>query len=135
MLTLATLQPGCVLERVGPPLTQAAFSAFGLLLGTNAPIHDDPAYARATGFGGTIAQGMLLTAPYETWLFELFGETAWSRGGHIAVRFRSPAWEGERVVMTMTVRDATEGGCAFDLESRCGDRTLLTGSASVAVGP
>ena len=128
----AELHVGRVLERIGPPLTQEAFSSFGRLLGTNAPIHDDPAYARATGFGGTIAQAMLLTAPYESWLCELFGEEAWSRSGRIAVRFRSPAWEGDRVVMTMTVRDDAQGRCAFELESRCGDRTLLTGSASIA---
>ena len=135
MLTQGALRIGQVLERSGPPLTQAAFSDFGLLLGTNAPIHDDPEYARATGFGGTIAQGMLLTAPYESWLCELFGEEAWVQGGRIAARFRSPAWEGDRIVMTLQVLDITEGHCALELESRCGDRTLLTGSARVTLSP
>lgn len=133
MLTRAALRPGLVLERAGPALTQAAFSDFGLLLGTNAPIHDDPDYARATGFGGTIAQGMLLTAPYESWLCEIFGEAAWTQGGHLDVRFRGPAWAGEAVLMRLTVTAVTDEACSLDLESRCGERTLLTGSAGLTL--
>ena len=47
--------PGQRFERAGPPLTQEAFTEFGNLLCTDAPIHVDPAYARGTAFGGTIA--------------------------------------------------------------------------------
>ena len=127
------LTPTQRLERAGPPLTQQAFSAFGKLLGTDAPIHDDPAYAEATPFGGTIAQGMLLAAPYEAWLCELFGEEAWARGGHIAVRLRNPARAGESVRMVMTVTESTAERCTLQIESLCGARCLLTGHATVAL--
>jgi acyl dehydratase len=133
MLSHDSLRPGLVFEREGPALTQAAFSDFGRLLGTDAPIHNDPAYAKASGFGGTIAQGMLLAAPYESWLCELFGEAAWTAGGRIAVRLRSPAWAGDRVRMTLTVCGVANGVCTLAIESRCEDRCLLTGSATLAL--
>jgi len=133
MLSAGALARGRLLTRDGPALTQHAFSDFGRLLGTNAPIHDDPDYARETGFKGTIAQGMLLAAPYETWLCELFGEEAWLRGGRLALRFRSPAWAGDPVTMMLTILGVEEGRCTLAVESRCEGRTLLTGRASVAV--
>lgn len=135
MLTRPALRAGLTLERTGPALTQEAFSAFGRLLGTDAPIHDDPAYACATGFKGTIAQGMLLAAPYETWLCEIFGEAAWLRGGKLSIRLRSPAWVGDQVRMTLCIREIGESACTLEVESRCGGRSLLTGSASLVLGP
>ncbi len=133
MLKRMDLWPELVLERLGPALTQQAFSTFGRLLGTDAPIHDDPDYAQTTAFGGTIAQGMLLAAPYESWLCALFGTAAWTAGGRIAVRLRHPAWVGDAVLMRLSVSTLSDRQCEFDIESQCRGRTLLTGSASLVL--
>ena len=125
------LEAGQTLRRECAVLTQEAFNEFGALLGTDAPIHVNPDYARGTPFGGTIAQGMLLLAPLESWLCELFGEAAWYGGGRIHVRLLNPAKAGERVTMVLevTARDATRVS-ALDFTLLCGDRKLAVGKVS-----
>jgi acyl dehydratase len=119
---------GHTLHREGPLLTQAAFNDFGALLGTDAPIHVDPDYARQTPFGGTIAQGMLLLAPLETWLQELFGEAAWFRSGRLHARLLNPAVVGERATMHLTVTGrGASGVTALDFTLTCGERPLAAG--------
>lgn len=123
---------GQVLEREGPVLTQEAFNEFGALLGTDAPIHVDPDYARQTPFGGTIAQGMLLLAPLETWLCELFGEAAWFGGGHLHVRLLKPAVAGERATLRLTVTEqGPTGATALDFSLHCGERALAAGTVTL----
>jgi acyl dehydratase len=123
---------GQVLLREGPVLTQASFNAFGTLLGTDAPIHIDPDYARQTPFGGTIAQGMLLLAPLEAWLCELFGEAAWFSGGRLHVRLLKPAMAGERVTMRLTVTaHDTHRATALDFTLHCGERALAAGKVTL----
>jgi acyl dehydratase len=123
---------GHTLSREGPLLTQEAFNDFGELLGTDAPIHVDPAYARQTPFGNTIAQGMLLLAPLESWLCELFGESAWFEGGHLHVRLLKPAVAGERVTMHLRAIEPTAANTtALAFVLRCGERELATGKVSL----
>jgi acyl dehydratase len=134
MLTPGRLEPGQRLTRPGPPLTLQAFADFGALLGTDAPIHNDPAYAAKTPFGSVIAQGPLLLASFETWFCELFGEEAWSRSGRLAAKFISPAKIGETVTLEMNVGETVEGRASFDLRVVHKDRLLAIGSATIKVG-
>lgn len=127
------LQTGQILTRPAPPLTQAAFSDFGALLGTDAPIHTDPAYAAATPFGGTIAQGMLLLAPFEPWLCELFGEAAWSQGGTLRARLLRPARAGNTVTLELQVTESRAGFTAFALRVICQGHDLARGEATVTL--
>lgn len=125
------LAPGLRFERAGPSLTQEAFTDFGHLLGTDAPIHLDPAYARGTAFGGTIAQGMLLAAPVEAWLRELVGEAAWFRRGKLEVRLLATVQAGEPVTIRLHVlaHDAALTRIAFEIAS--GERLLAAGTAGL----
>jgi 3-hydroxybutyryl-CoA dehydratase len=133
MLKQSDLEAGQRLTRPGPPLTLQAFTDFGALLGTDAPIHNDPAYAAKTPFGVVIAQGPLLLACFETWFCELFGEDAWSRTGRLAAKFVSPAKIGETVMLEIIVGETLEGRANFELRVVHEDRLLAVGSAAISV--
>ena len=129
---LKTPAIGDILTRAGPVLTQESFNEFGALLGTDAPIHVDPDYARRTAFGATIAQGMLLLAPLETWLCELVGEAAWFSRGRIHARLLNTAVAGEQASMQLTVTACAGGSiAAMDFSLLCGQRTLAAGKVSL----
>ncbi len=131
MLNRHDLRAGQRLTRPGPPLTLQAFTDFGALLGTDAPVHNDPAYAAKTQFGCVIAQGPLLLACFETWFCELFGETAWSRSGRLTAKFLDPARIGETVTLEMALGETTAGRASFELRVVCGERLLALGQAAI----
>ena len=131
MLNRHDLKAGQRLTRPGPPLTLQAFTDFGALLGTDAPVHNDAAYAAKTQYGCVIAQGPLLLACYETWLCELFGEAAWSRTGRLTAKFLDPARIGETVTLEMIVGETVEGRAVFELRVICGERLLALGKATI----
>jgi acyl dehydratase len=131
MLTQNRFEPGQRLTRRGPPITLQACTDFGALLGTDAPIHNDPAYAAKTQFGTVISQGPLLLACYETWLCELFGDDAWSRSGRLAAKFVSPAKLGEEVSLELIAGEIAGQRATFELRVTCGDRLLAVGSAAI----
>jgi acyl dehydratase len=131
MLNPHDLKTGQRLTRPGPPLTLQAFTDFGALLGTDAPVHNDAAYAANTQFGCVIAQGPLLLACYEIWLCELFGEAAWSRTGRLTAKFLDPARIGETVTLEMVMGETVKGRAHFELRVVCGERLLALGSAAI----
>lgn len=131
MLTDHVFKAGQRLTRPGPPLTLQAFTDFGALLGTDAPIHNDAAYAAKTQYGTVISQGPLLLACYETWLCDLFGEAAWSRSGRLAAKFLDPARIGEAVTLEMVVGETVGGRAHFELRVVCGERLLALGNAAI----
>lgn len=131
MLNRPDLRAGQRLTRQGPPLTLQAFRDFGALLGTDAPVHNDPAYAAKTQFGCVIAQGPLLLACYETWFCELFGEAAWSRTGRLTAKFLDPARIDETVTLEMIAGEIAGSRATFELRVVCGERLLALGSAAI----
>lgn len=133
MLKQTQLKAGQRLTRPGPPLTLQAFTEFGRLLGTDAPIHNDPPYAAKTPFGSVIAQGPLLLASFETWFCELFGDDAWSQTGCLAAKFISPAKIGEKVTLEIVVSDATPSRATFELRVIHDQRLLALGTAKIGL--
>jgi 3-hydroxybutyryl-CoA dehydratase len=133
MLNLVAERPllGQTLERLCLPLQQEQFIEFGALLGTDAPIHVDVEYAKKTSFGGTIAQGMLLTAPLETWLCELFGEASWFSSGRMQFKLLNPAVTGERVTMTLVVANVNPDTLSMNFTLTCVERLLATGTVEI----
>jgi acyl dehydratase len=127
------LSPGQRLTRPGPPLTLQAFTDFGDLLGTDAPVHNDPAYAAKTQFGSVIAQGPLLLASFETWFCELFGEDAWSQTGILTAKFLSPARIGDAVTLEIIAGETFEGRATFELRVVHQDRLLALGTAAISL--
>ena len=67
------------------------------------PIHIDPAFARETPLGGTIAHGMLVLGYVSHMMTLNFGEM-WVTGGKLSVRFKEPARPGDRVTISGTVK-------------------------------
>ena len=133
MLNQNRLTPGQRLTRSGPPLTLQAFTDFGALLGTDAPVHNDPVYAAKTQFGGVIAQGPLLLTAYETWFCELFGEDAWSRTGKLTAKFLNPARIGDVVTLEIIVGDTNEDRTTFELRVVHQERVLALGIAAIGL--
>ena len=133
MLNLHELEAGQRFTCSGPRMTLEAFREFGALLGTDAPIHCDPAYAANTPFRKVIAQGPLLLAPFEAWLCEMFGELAWSRSGKIRAKFLVPGPVDSVVRLEMTIRDIVEGRVSFDLQALCGDTLLAVATAEFSL--
>lgn len=133
MLTDLPLQTGAVLTRQTPVLTQEAFDIFGEYMGFDAPIHTDPAYASATPFGGTFAQGMLLLSFFEPWLRELFGVEAWTERGRLSGKLLDPAFAGDSLTLEVTCRDASAGGRVLALRILAADRILAVGEAWIDV--
>jgi acyl dehydratase len=131
MLNQTRFEAGQRLTRPGPPLTLQAFTDFGALLGTDAPVHNDPAYAAKTQFGSVIAQGPLLLAAFETWFCELFGEDAWSRTGRLTAKFLNPARIGDAVTLEIIVGEAIEGRVHFELRVIHQERLLALGTAAI----
>jgi acyl dehydratase len=131
MLTRERPAPGQRFARRGPPLTQLAFNDFGRLLGTDAPIHVDPDYAAKTPFKRTFAQGMLLLAPFESWLCELFGEKAWSEGGTLKAKLLSPAMVGDVTELEMQAGEIRDGQLTLELQVVCNGKVLAVGEATV----
>jgi acyl dehydratase len=127
------LAPGQRLTRSGPPLTLQAFADFGALLGTDAPVHNDPAYAAKTQFGSVIAQGPLLLASFETWFCELYGEDAWSRTGILTAKFLNPARIGDAVTLEIIVSETFEDRATFELRVVHQDRLLALGTAAISL--
>ena len=133
MLNQDRLASGQRLTRPGPPLTLQAFTDFGALLGTDAPVHNDPAYAAQTQFGSVIAQGPLLLASFETWFCELFGEDAWSQTGRLTAKFISPARIGDEVTLEIIVGDTNEDRTTFELRVVHQERLLALGTAAIGL--
>lgn len=131
MLTRERPAPGQRFARRGPPLKQQAFNDFGRLLGTDAPIHVDPDYAAQTPFKRTFAQGMLLLAPFESWLCELFGEKAWTDGGCLKAKLLHPAMVGDITGLEMQAGGISNGRLTLELRVVCNGRLLAVGEAVV----
>ena len=127
------LASGQRLTRPGPPLTLQAFIDFGDLLGTDAPVHNDPAYAAKTQFGSVIAQGPLLLASFETWFCELFGEDAWSQTGTLTAKFLNPARIGDAVTLEIIVGETSGDRATFELRVVHQERLLALGTAAISL--
>lgn len=133
MLNSSRPTPGQCFTRPGSPLTQDAFNDFGRLLGTDAPIHVDPDYAAKTPFKRTFAQGMLLLAPFESWLCDLFGEEAWVNGGSLKAKLLHPAMVGDSTDLEMQAGEISNGRLTLELRILCAGKVLAVGEAAVRI--
>ena len=91
-------------------------------------IHSDDV-ARRHGFRGGLVPGVTVYAYVVHALVDVFGPD-WIATGRAGVRFRSPCYDGDRVVVRLS---PAEGSFA-DLEVKVGETTCVTGTASLAGG-
>ena len=99
------------------------------------PLHLDPQFAASTRFGQIVAHGMLTLAFVSQMLTLAFG-SHWVERGGLKVRFKGPAFLGDRVTTWGEVaRETEEEGsrrleCSVGLRNQKGDE-LISGAATV----
>ena len=101
------MKPGQELPVLDKKITQEGVRRYAKASGDFNPIHLDNSFAAATPFGRTIAHGMLLLAYLSESMTRTFGE-AWVASGRLRVRFRGPAYPGDRVTVQGRVRSVQE---------------------------
>jgi len=114
-------------------ITQERINAYADASGDHNPIHVDPAFARATPFGGPIAHGMLVLALIGEMMRGGFGD-AWSRSGKLKVRFKAPTRPGDTVTASAAL--AKEAGGVAEYAVQCATQSgevVIDGRASVTV--
>ncbi len=84
-------------------LDAAGISAFALSVGDHNPLHHDPAYARATRFGGIIACGPQYASMLMGLVATHYAGVNASVGLEFAFRFAKPVRAGDTITLTWTV--------------------------------
>lgn len=96
METAGITLPG-VLPQRRLAVTQDVIDAYAEVSGDRNPLHLDPAFARTTRYGRTVAHGFmslaLLSATVEEWL-----GGAWPEGSTLEAKFVAPVFAAENVV-------------------------------------
>ena len=82
-----------VVERV---ISQEQLTSYARISGDHNLLHLDAEFAATTQFGGIIAHGMLTLAYVSEMLTIAFGGS-WLGSGRLKVRFKGPAYLGDRV--------------------------------------
>ena len=103
-------------------------------------IHYDDEFAASTRFEGVIAHGMLTLAMISEMMAGEYG-SCWLRSGSLRVRFRGAAYPGDlleavgRVTKSELVADGRRLACNVELLNVDNGNRIITGSATVLVGP
>lgn len=116
-------------------VTQDQVRSYAQASGDFNPIHLDTAYAATTPFGRTIVHGMLLVAFISELMTRSFGQP-WLQTGQLRVRFKVPAFPGDRLTLSGVVKQVIEEGscqrvvCGVTCRNQEGQE-LVVGEASV----
>ena len=138
-----TISPGNVgdgLERVRRSITRERIDSYRVASGDDNPLHYDDEFAAGTQFGGVIAHGMLTLALVSEMMTRNYGSD-WLTTGSLRVRFRGAAYPGDAleasgsVARTESANNGTLVTCNVEVRSAHNDNRIITGSASVRLGP
>ena len=118
-------------------VTQDRIRRYAEASGDFNPIHIDEEFAASTPLGGTIAHGMLVLAYMSEMMSSAFG-MVWDRGGHMNVRFKSPARPGDTLTVSGEVESVRDenGIVSFACSLSCRNQdgaVVATGDARVRV--
>jgi acyl dehydratase len=94
--------------------TQADFNRFAALSGDDNPIHVDAEFAARTKFGRTVAHGMLL---YGALCGALSQHAPDVRQLEQSLRFPSPTYAGEEIIVQLTVTEVQTAARTVRLEA------------------
>src|SRR6266536_454615 len=87
------------------------------------PIHIDEEFARSVGLPGRILHGLWTMAQVARAQTEAAGGP--EKLKRLSVQFRGLGLPDEEIVVTSTMREATDGRATVDAEARQGDRRLI----------
>jgi 3-hydroxybutyryl-CoA dehydratase len=135
LLKREQMQPGGALPSVICTITQELIDRYAGVSRDRNPIHIDPAFARQTPLGGTVAHGMLVLALISRMMSQAFGVT-WYGAGGLNVRFKAPARPGDTLTARgiLVRRDARDTGDVVVCEVACHNQNgdlVITGEATV----
>jgi len=131
------LQAGSSLPVLVRALNQDRINAYAEAVSDFNPVHIDPAFAAKSGFGNTIAHGMLVLAYVSEMMSSVAGEN-WLSTGKLAVRFKSPALSTDTITIKGKVDSISENNgcrtykCSVDCHNQKGD-TIITGETEVTI--
>ena len=111
------LKPGDALPTLTRHIAQERIDEYAEASGDRNPIHIDPAFAKKTALGGTVAHGMLVLAYVSELMTAVFRES-WTRGGRLTARFKRAAYPGDTVTVTGTVTKAEGNRVTCDVQVR-----------------
>jgi acyl dehydratase len=114
------------------PITKAEIAEYSAAAGDPNPMHVDEGFAKAAGYPGVFAQGMLSMGYLGQYLVDLFGVGSVKR---LRARFAKITWPGDVVTCRgRVVRAFVEDGerlAEVEIATEAGGEQKLTGSAVV----
>ena len=125
-IDLKLLKPGDRLPVLTRRIAQERINEYADASGDHNPIHLDPAFARQTALGGTVAHGMLVLAYVSEHLTGLFRDR-WTRGGRLTARFKDAARPGDTVTVSGTVTrlEGNKLTCDVQVRNQQGEPVIL----------
>lgn len=131
---------GYAITPVRRAVSRENIDAYRSASGDHNRIHYDDEFATSTRFEGVIAHGMLTLAMVSEMMAGEYG-SCWLRSGGLRVRFRGAAYPGDvleavgRVTKRESVADGSRLTCNVELLNVDNGNRIITGSATVVVGP
>lgn len=113
-------------------VTEQSIEAFADLTGDHNPIHEDPAYASETMFGGRIAHGMLSAGPVSAALAKLPGDIVYLSQ---ELAFENAVFPGETVTAHVEVVEVLGDDRIRVDTTAATDDTVISGEAVVLSVP
>ena len=113
-------------------------SLYADVSGDRNPIHLDDEFAANSYFSGVVAHGMLTLAFVSEMLVGTFGMN-WFETGSLKVRFKKPAYPGDRVHTEGEILNIKPGSCgdlvtcSVSLVDSDTGEAIITGKASVTI--
>ena len=119
-LNLNELNAGTELPEQKRRVTQERINQYASASGDFNPIHIDPAFARNTHLGGTVAHGMLVLAYVSEFMLENFRDD-WLNGGSLSARFKGAAYPEDIITLSGKITSIEKEGdfTLIDCEVLC----------------
>ena len=111
------LKPGDALPTLTRQIVQERIDEYAEASGDRNPIHIDPAFAKQTALGGTVAHGMLVLAYVSELMTGVFRD-AWTHGGRLTARFKGAAYPGDTITVSgkVTGIEKEDGSASVDCD-------------------
>ena len=133
MPTSLTTETLPAIEKV---ITREQIRRYSQVSGDFNPVHLDEDFAAQSSFGRVVAHGMMTLAFLSEMLTQSFG-THWLESGTLKVRFKRPAYPGDRLRTWGQITERREEAghtvvrCSVALLNAMDNEEVITGSATV----